>query len=619
MIDLYNPGNNNFDKNGDITIFPISATVEVEINGAWSAEIEHPIDTEGRWKYIQEEAVVRLPSFNGKQLFRIKRKEKTETGVRATLTPIFFDAKDDCFLEDVRPTDRTGEEALRIMCSSNTKYAGKSDIKIRTTAYYEFKNLIEALFSDDENSFLKRWGGETLFDNFTVTINKRIGTDREIRVRYGKNIAENGISEETDTSSVITRIYPRGYNGRKMESKKYIDSPHINKYPNVKIAVMKFEDVKMLEDTNEDEENSIVCNTQEEFDKELEKKCQQQFELGVDKPKVEISINMVLLENTDVYKELKAVESVHLGDTVDCRHEKLDITTKARIIYLKYDCLTKRVVNVKIGQFQYNFLDNMSSTIQRVEESIRPDGTLKANQVYGIIDGIKAQMHIQSTKAKKTKEKAFLSEDLDEESETFGAMCWGSMGFMIADTKKQDGTWDWKTFGTGKGFFADLIVAGTMLADRIKGGILELGGAGNENGIFLMLDGNGKEQGKWDKDGIITTGRIKSDNKATKMAISLYDGRIYLYGENGETTGTISYLNDGVTMQTYGGSSIQSITLKKNGETDLSAKKIYLSTEQLISRGRVAKSGRAEFSDGSYLEFENGILVGGETKDGTKL
>ena len=158
-----------------------------------------------------------------------------------------------------------------------------------------------------------------------------------------------------------------------------------------------------------------------------------------------------------------------------------------------------------------------------------------------------------------------------------------------------------------------------MLADRIKGGILELGGAGNENGIFLMLDGNGKEQGKWDKDGIITTGRIKSDNKATKMAISLYDGRIYLYGENGETTGTISYLNDGVTMQTYGGSSIQSITLKKNGETDLSAKKIYLSTEQLISRGRVAKSGRAEFSDGSYLEFENGILVGGETKDGTKL
>ena len=89
-----------------------------------------------------------------------------------------------------------------------------------------------------------------------------------------------------------------------MESKKYIDSPHINKYPNVKIAVMKFEDVKMLEDTNEDEENSIVCNTQEEFDKDLEKKCQQQFELGVEKPYVEISINMVLLENLKILQDV---------------------------------------------------------------------------------------------------------------------------------------------------------------------------------------------------------------------------------------------------------------------------------------------------------------------------
>lgn len=619
MIDLYNPGNDKFDQNGDMTLFPISANIEAEINGTWSAEIEHPIDPEGRWKYIQEEAVVRLPSFNGKQLFRIKRKEKTEIGVRAVLIPIFFDAKDDCFLEDVRPTDRTGEEALHMMCSSNKKYTGKSDIKIRTTAYYQAKNLVEALFSDDENSFLNRWGGEALFDNFSVTINKKIGTDQEIKIRYGKNISENGISEEVDTSSVVTRIYPRGYNGRTMQEKKYIDSPNLYKYPNVKNAVMKFEDVKMIEDASEDDEKSIVCNTQEEFDKELEKKCQQQFENGLDSPKVEININMVLLENTDLYEELKPIESVHLGDSVDCKHAKLDITTKARVIYLKYDCLTKKVINVKIGQFQYNFLTDMSSTIQKVEETIRPDGTLKANKVYGIIDGVKAQMHIQSTKAKKTKEKAFLSEDLDMESETYGAMCWGSMGFMIADSKKQDGTWDWKTFGTGKGFFADLIVAGTMLADRIRGGILELGGMGNENGILSMLSEDGKEQGRWDKDGIKSTGRIKSDNELDKMAIELFNGYLNIYGENGVKTGIISYLNDGLTIQCYGGTKISTITLKRNGEVTIGAENLHLSAKNMHAGGQVAKTGTAEFSDGTYLKFYNGILVGGETKDGTKL
>lgn len=36
-------------------------------------------------------------------------------------------------------------------------------------------------------------------------------------------------------------------------------------------------------------------------------------------------------------------------------------------------------------------------------------------------------------------------------------------------------------------------------------------------------------------------------------------------------------------------------------------------------RGATGKTGRAEFSDGSYLDFENGILVGGQTSDGGSI
>lgn len=32
-----------------------------------------------------------------------------------------------------------------------------------------------------------------------------------------------------------------------------------------------------------------------------------------------------------------------------------------------------------------------------------------------------------------------------------------------------------------------------------------------------------------------------------------------------------------------------------------------------------SKTGRAEFSDGSYLEYINGILVGGRTANGTEF
>ncbi len=48
-----------------------------------------------------------------------------------------------------------------------------------------------------------------------------------------------------------------------------------------------------------------------------------------------------------------------------------------------------------------------------------------------------------------------------------------SQGFRIAGGCKADGSWDWRTFGTGKGFFAEFICFGTMLGDLIKVGTIQ--------------------------------------------------------------------------------------------------------------------------------------------------
>lgn len=69
-------------------------------------------------------------------------------------------------------------------------------------------------------------------------------------------------------------------------------------------------------------------------------------------------------------------------------------------------------------------------------------------------------------------------------------------GFRIADSLKGDGTWDWRTFGTGAGFTADEIVAG-----RIKGGSsywdLESGDMGFSQGTIHSADGSSS----WDLTG----------------------------------------------------------------------------------------------------------------------
>ena len=64
MIQIYTPSNTDYSKNGDQTLLPVSASVHAILNGAWEAEITHTIDAEGRWKYITEEAVIKMPSFN---------------------------------------------------------------------------------------------------------------------------------------------------------------------------------------------------------------------------------------------------------------------------------------------------------------------------------------------------------------------------------------------------------------------------------------------------------------------------------------------------------------------------------------------------------------------------
>lgn len=636
MIQVYKPENTDYEQNGDMTLFPTEATVYAKLNGVWEIELEHPIDTEERWKYIVEEAVVKMPSFNGEQLFRIKNKKKSDSGVSATLTPIFMDAKDDCFLLDIRPTEKTGQQALDLMTAPNKKYKGRSDITRLSTAYYETKNLIEAINSDDDNSFINRWGGEIIFDNFTIIINDRVGDDYDVEVTYGKNIQENGFSENVDILGVVTRIIPKAYNGHMIEGEEpWVDSPLIDKYPTIKYRVIKFEDVKMREDAQEnDEENGIIiCDTKEQLKKELEKKCNEQFDLGLDKPKVTISADMIQLVNTTLYEDIQELERVSLGDTVHCNHEVLDIVSDARVIEMKWDCIEESVTSVVLGDFEYDYFENVSSMINRVESAIRGDGTVVATQVEGILDAVKTQMRAQSTIAKKQDVRAMLFEDLDPDSETFGAMCLGTMGFQIAGERTADGRdWNWTTFGTGKGFFADYIVAGTMLADRIYGGTLTLGGYNNQNGKMVIQDAEGNEIGRWSNNGIRSTGHYVSYDPKSKKQVDVYRGRIVFsntYGhyasmEEGGDVQTpavrLSATKDGVTNQflEVSGEEIrgqhEDIAFMAEDRMTILAKEMYVGSPE---RAYLTKSGKAEFSDGSYLEFKNGVLIGGKTASGS--
>lgn len=610
MIQIYNPENTDFEKNGNMTLFPSSATVNAKISGAWEVALEHPLDDEGRWKYIVDNAVVKMPSFNGEQLFRITHKEKSESEITADLQPIFMDSKDDCFLMDVRPTNKNGQQALDIMTAPNKKYSAKSNIADINTAYYEKMNLIEALNSDNENSFLNVWGGEIVYDNFTVVIDKKAGSDRGVEILYGKNVAENGMSEEVDMRNVVTRIIPQAYNGQTMDgSTPWVDSPLIDKYPTIKYKVMKFENVKMEADAQDgDADNGIiVCHTQGELNAALERQCQKQWKEGADKPTVTIEVDMVMIEDTELYSDVKELVSVSLGDTVHCRNAKLGIVTDARVIELEWDCVNNTISSVKLGDYQFDYISNQVSLQNRIDSAIRDDGSVVGAQVKGILDAVKTQFHAMRDIAKKQDVRAMLFEDLDPESPTYGAMCLGSMGFEIASKRTADGKdWIWSTFGTGKGFFADYIIAGTMLADRIYGGTLTIGGIDNKAGIIKVLDGNGDILSVMDKDGILTNGKYTCGSDEFGRRVEVSEGEIKIMDKSGNTVGRIFAVSNDIFKI---GTENALFRMFKTGE-------VYVDCQSFGVNGYNGFTGTVEYSDGTYEDYVGGLLIGGKSKEG---
>lgn len=470
MIQVYEASNTDFNSNGDMTLTPSKAEIHAILNGAWTASLSHPIDKDGRWKFIEENAVVKMPSFlEDDQLFRIKKRTVSDSGVEAELEPIFYDSIGDCFLVDVRPTNDNGQQALDMMTAVNSKYSGSSNITKISTAYYQFKNLMEAINGEDDNAFVKRWGGEILFDNFEVIVDEQVGADHGVELRYGKNLPTDGLTEDVDMTEVVTRIYPKAYNGYTMTGNGYVDSDLIDNYPTVLAKTITFDDVKMSEDAQEDDEENgvIVCQNQTELDAALTQRCNEQYAAGLDKPKVTLTADVVLLQNAEQYKDFQVLERVSLGDTIHCYHKKLGITTEARAIELTYDAILKKTSDVVLGDFEYNYFNNVSSSINRIDGAIRPNGSVVAEKVQGFIDGAFAQLRLQNTIAKKQNVRAILFEDLDETSPTFGAMALGTQGLQISRERTADGSdWEWTTALTSDGLIANIVVAG-ILSDKL--------------------------------------------------------------------------------------------------------------------------------------------------------
>ncbi|MHB9943582.1 hypothetical protein CF065_18700 [Clostridium sporogenes] len=504
MIKLFEPTATDFTTNG-IVILTNCIDMEIieELNGNYSLNFKYPIEEPKIVKGVMQankniisnkttivgtKTNVNLPTksyflqkdyivYANKQPFRIYNVKRNMSTIEVNCRHIFYDLLDN-FLEDVRPTNLNRMDALKWVLE-RTQYPNRftfnGNLGPTATRYFIRKNPVDAIMGQE--GILETWGGEIVRDNFNVGIWDSRGNDRGVLIQGGKNLV--GIEEDLDTDNVITRIMPTGLDENDtviMLPEKYIDSPYINAYPHPKIRHMHYGDIKINKETNITKDDVIRL---------LRLKIKELYEVEkVDIPQINYKVDFIELSKTEEYKNYISLEKVEVGDTVTVRYNKLNLDIKAKVIKTTKKLKGNVWVNEKVELG--NFKKDITSSLNKIDSITTPDGKVKAESIWGPIDAAKATLKAMSDSAETQVERAILFEDKDPTSSTYGALCMGTRGFQIASSMT-NGEWQWTTFGTGKGFTADLISAGVL---QSLDGSLKIN---LQDGSFLTHDTSGNK------------------------------------------------------------------------------------------------------------------------------
>ena len=149
-----------------------------------------------------------------------------------------------------------------------------------------------------------------------------------------------------------------------------------------------------------------------------------------------------------------------------------------------------------IGQKTFaSILERVTEMAEKVRQNkdiyeravaISKDGKIDTSTLEGAIDVLKTKLTSTVSNWKTDANGNIIFESLDGSS----AMMLTGNGFMCAASKKEDGSWNWRTFGTGEGFTADMIVTGFLDADRIKANSITVKKLASDVGSGLDISSN---------------------------------------------------------------------------------------------------------------------------------
>lgn len=452
-------------------IMPTKCELTEGLNTITSLELEIPMDDEINSLFVSDALIgIEYNPRAGKsdegefydiQLFRIYQLEKTPYLITAKAYPRIYDLDRTTRIgrgtHGVRAVNKPANEALKAIFAS----LGLQDKPIywtnktnKATAYYEDVSLFDAVFGDEDNSFINRWGGEVLFNNMQMriydTLDTKSAADR-VHVQMGHNMT--GISYTVDTSNTYNYVIPRAYNGRSYINgsgfnSSAVKSPHdySNAYVVGGFVVKEYSDIKLKQDASSNEDpDVIVCKNQSELNTALYNRAMKEFTVNhIDMPIITYDVDLIDISDLPEYEDIRKLVELNIGDSVVVYNQDIGINTTARVIERVIDFVNGNVSSIKLGQYQDNFFTNASKQMRTLEKCTDTvTNTIRGGTITGVIDGANAQSVAQKNNTNNNDVNNVRAENFSS-SGTYGAMAIGTKGLRVSQNYS-NGDWNWST------------------------------------------------------------------------------------------------------------------------------------------------------------------------------
>ena len=480
--------------------------------------------------HVVEENLVAFKDQDGDyQLFVIRQVEDTHDGQKLKAAYCESAATEliDEIITDQRPTDTTADVALsNVLINSRWQVGTVDNLGQGSTTFYYISTL------NAVHKIAKTWGGELRFRVLLtgtgisaryVDILDRRGTDTGKRFEYTKDVTS--ITRKVDTSSIKTALYGRGKGeptedgwGRRITfadvawdtangdpAKKSIgqewvaDPIALEQYGRPNGDGTKRHRVGVFEEAEETDPARLLDKTWAALQE-------------TSTPLIQYDMKVIDLENVWGLSH----EKTRLGDTgkvLDREFVPL-LAVEARVIEITRFLDVPEKAEVKVGNFMPT-LYNETAKIEQIEHEISerkgiwetvsdPNAPVSTDRLEGIIDTLQNEVQAGTGSVTITDRDGILVVD-DPDTPTKAVRLLGGM-LAISDTKDDvTGDWIWRTFGTGSGFTADEINAGSIQTNNVQ-----ITGNSNFywNGDYLYIidPGNTNKQIRLSREGIRFTG-----------------------------------------------------------------------------------------------------------------